>query len=578
MEVLDLRFNGKLNREVNNLFNQISNKKRSSFNDVVSELSEPHINNIDWWVEGPASRNTYSSPFFHRYCCFFLVDSLIDSGGFRYGEIIVDSEEFAKLLKQLLSNKGQFKTVIQVRYLTSFFRRNILKRFLMYPALFWILLIRFLSARITKHLTLNKLPETPVVLVDTFMLPDYTNKDRWYGILWDSLSVNQKKEIFFVPTIVMTPVTAFFRVYRNLRTNERNFLIKEDYLKLSDIFWAFGIRRRLNFFLIGPLNVSGYDFSGIAKSELMNNSDVLTVIESLLTYRFINRLSHAKIQIRLSIDWFEGHVLDKAWNLGFNRYYPGVKRMGYRGCGNFSLFLCSFPILLERKAGVIPDIFAVPGKGFVRAVKEFLQDADVVVVPALRSQHVWQNTILNSLQIPFEHSFIILVAFPIDIKMTNKILKTLLDAFVEISMGNKKVRYELKLHPACSVDEQYKKLATNLPDSFLLTSEKSFPTLLRQADLLISEASGTCLEALAMGTPVIVFNNDQGLSFDPIPESIPKHLYRNIISKEQLTSSIEFYVNSSLDKKNDQKSYGNWVKENYFEPITTDGINKLLNI
>lgn len=577
MNSLDLRFNGRLDADASSIFNRISNEKRESFNDIVSILSEPHINNIDWWVEGPASRNTYSSPFFHRYCCFFLLDKLTDADNFRYSEIIVDSKEFAIILQQLLSDKGQHQPVIHVRHIKSFFQRKI-KRALVFPALFFKVSIRFLVTRITRHLTVHKLPGTPVVLIDTFVLPEYTDKDRWYGSLWSNLSADQKREVFFVPSIVMTSITAFFRVYKNLRNDQRNFLIKEDYLRPGDIFWAFGIRRRLKKLFIGPLQVSGYDFSGIIKNELLNTTDVLTVVDSLLTYRFIKRLSEKKIRVRLSIDWFEGQVLDKAWNLAFKRYFPEVKRIGFRGCGNFSLYLCSFPTAFERMAGVIPDSFAVPGKGLISAVSEFLQDADVIVVPAFRTQHVWENSFINPDGKSSDQIFIILITFPIDVKITNKIIRLLLEAFPGVNCETKKVQYILKIHPACPIDDEYNRLISALPESFLLTDEKSFSKLIGQANLLISEASGTCLEALACGVPVVVIHNNEGLTYDPIPVSIPDQLYMNVISAEELAFAIDFYINSSSNKKEEQRSQGKWVKENYFEPLTGEGINKLINI
>ena len=80
---LDLRFEGKLDSETSLLFNTISNEKRSGFNNFIAELSEPNIGNVDWWLEGPASRNTLSSPLFHRYCCLFLVLNLIENNKFK---------------------------------------------------------------------------------------------------------------------------------------------------------------------------------------------------------------------------------------------------------------------------------------------------------------------------------------------------------------------------------------------------------------------------------------------------------------------------------------------------------------
>ena len=61
---LDLRFRGDLNLEVVNIFNHIADSKRKAFTLLVDRLSSSSEGNLDWWVEGPASRNTLSSPFF----------------------------------------------------------------------------------------------------------------------------------------------------------------------------------------------------------------------------------------------------------------------------------------------------------------------------------------------------------------------------------------------------------------------------------------------------------------------------------------------------------------------------------
>ena len=72
-EILDIRFNSMLNSDISLLFNKISHEKRADFNEFVTSISKPNIKNLDWWVQGPASRNTYSSPLFHYYCVLFFI-------------------------------------------------------------------------------------------------------------------------------------------------------------------------------------------------------------------------------------------------------------------------------------------------------------------------------------------------------------------------------------------------------------------------------------------------------------------------------------------------------------------------
>ena len=61
-EILDIRFNGKLNSDISLLFNKISHEKRADFNEFISSISKRNIKTLDWWVQGSASRNPYGSP------------------------------------------------------------------------------------------------------------------------------------------------------------------------------------------------------------------------------------------------------------------------------------------------------------------------------------------------------------------------------------------------------------------------------------------------------------------------------------------------------------------------------------
>ena len=103
---LDLRYKGKLDFNIAVLFNNIAKHLRGPFTQVVSEISEPMKGNIDWWVEGPASRNTLVSPFFHYYCAFHLVDELINKN-YDISEIIVDSFAFEKILIKYFYKNGK---------------------------------------------------------------------------------------------------------------------------------------------------------------------------------------------------------------------------------------------------------------------------------------------------------------------------------------------------------------------------------------------------------------------------------------------------------------------------------------
>ena len=107
---LDLRFNANLPSEVIPFFNKVSELNRKPFNEFIDSISRPLIDNIDWWSENVASRNTYASPLFHYFCCVKLIDLLLKEKNFLIDEIILDSKELKKILG-LLVDRSKSNTV-----------------------------------------------------------------------------------------------------------------------------------------------------------------------------------------------------------------------------------------------------------------------------------------------------------------------------------------------------------------------------------------------------------------------------------------------------------------------------------
>jgi hypothetical protein len=419
----------------------------------------------------------------------------------------------------------------------------------------------------------NNVPDKPLVLIDTFLMPGYIENDRWYGSLWDSLSKEQKVETFFVPTVVLTPLKDMLSLYRKARLSTRNYIFKESYLTLEDIFFAFRHKKRIKSINFETVRVLGYDFSNLIHEELNNNSDMFTVIESILTYRFIDQLRKTSVNVRLAIDWFEGQALDKAWNKGFKDFFPQTETIGYRATEGFPFYLCAYPISIEREADVIPNIMAVQGKGTSQTIREFLPDLDVILIPSFKSQYVWEceNNRLN------QSKYTVLIALPISVHYSIKIIKRVLDACNAISIKTDTIKFVIKPHPAQSFSE-IKKNLPKLPKGMSFSKEKSFVKLIYLANLLITEASSTCLEAMACGVPVIMMENEGGLTYDPIPSRIPKNLYRKVRSQDQLTNTLNYYINLTPEDIRQQQIASKAVREDYFERITHDGINRFMNL
>ena len=181
-EILDIRFNGKLNSDISLLFNKISHEKRADFNEFVTSISKPNMKNLDWWVQGPASRNTYSSPLFHYYCVIFLLNHLIQEKNFSFDAIIVNSLSFKVIVEELLSNSNIKNCKVYSKYSFKDIIKKIIKKHFL---LFYLMFRKCFQLLVVRIIRTNNIPNKSLVLIDTFLMPGYIDNDRWYGSLWD---------------------------------------------------------------------------------------------------------------------------------------------------------------------------------------------------------------------------------------------------------------------------------------------------------------------------------------------------------------------------------------------------------
>jgi hypothetical protein len=571
---LDLRFNRNINSDLVELFDQISFSNRENFNNFIENLSRPLIRDIDWWAQNPASRNTYTSPLFHYFCSIKFFIEVLNTGEYAISDVLVDSLELKKVLDKALE-KNNFENIKVIYRPGKVLKRKRLAKKLFYFQYFiWKRYTQNILIRINDKFNKDSIKTNPITIIDTFLSPDFIDEDRWYGNFWNNIQEHLKKDIFFVPTIIDTPLRKISLLCKNARINGKNIIFKDQFLRIDDFIFAYKHKSRAKKLAIKKILVNDLDLSGLVAEDIQNNRDIQTLIESLLTYRFISKLKQQGVDLRLAIDWFEGHSIDKLWNLSIKNYFPNIKRIGYETYRSFPYYLSTFPIQIERDAETIPDVFAVQGRHCVDCVREFLPNQDVIIIPAFKYNHVWEHDIQT-----IKEKKQVLVALPISLDSTARILKILIDAYTQDPrLNGSDIEFILKRHPKNSTIQILDYIDVNLPQKFTFTEEKSFPNLLKNSTVLVTEASSTCIEAMAYGISVIVIENSSGLTYDPIPKGTNKKLYRKSKTKDSLTNSLFDLLNMDEKRMEELRELGLDFKNNFFEPITENGIYRFLDI
>jgi len=576
---LDLRYQANLGYEFIDLFNEVSLSCRAEYNEFITKVSKPFKDQIDWWVESPATRNTYASSLFHYYCSANLILKMVENNYFnttvKEKVIIIDSWALKGIIEDIFQNLNISNVKVLFRPTYTVRIKRFLRKYFYYELFFVKRLLQYIIAKFSIKLNTTRKPSNSIVLIDTFVSKSYLNQDRWYGSFWDHLDDSQKSDVFFVPTIVNTSIKDFLLVHQGLRNSARNNFIKDDFILIDDLFFAYTHKQRVKNLEIKQFFLSDIDVSNLILEDIKYFRDISSLIESLLTYRFMARLADSGIKIRLSIDWFEGHALDKAWNLGLKKFHERTKRIGYRAFfKSYPQYLSTYPIAVERDAGVLPDIFAVQGKESIKDVKEFLPDLNVITIPSFKAEHVWRNDIGQSLSQKKQ----ILVTLPVSIATSVLIIETLINVHLSFNYNESKLIYILKPHPTNTIKDIARRLNKTLPDGFIFTNEKSFPDLLHKSSILITEASSTCLEALACGISVIIIENPHGLTYNPLPKNIPKELYRKTKTLEEVHKAITSFLTESEALRKRKRLLSKKIREGYFEPVTKEAVDNFLSI
>lgn len=571
--VLDLC---ELTADDNRRLNAVAVEIREEFNALVEAVGLAHESDIDWMVSSLASRNKYISPLFERCCQLALIDSVLESGR-PVAEIRTRDRALAAVLADHFRKRGAAVSVVCAEPASARLKRAVTPFYHWMRACVWLGL-RCLGRSREAGLRIPR--DKPITLLDTFVLKSNVGeggsiherkyRDRYYPGLLDALSESERANIFYCPGFLgfSNPLEAFGLV----RGSTDRFIIPDDLLKISDYLWCLSYPVRLFRLAIPSVSFRGWNVTSAARQERRLNSCNESSLLGLLNYRFAFRIAEAGIQVKLLVDWNENQLLDRGLIAGFRRFQPGTSITGYQGyivATNLHIYVR--PTAQECRSGAAPHRIAVIGQGLLREVREWSPECDVVVAPAFRFAQVWAPRKGNLAG----DEFTVLVGLPIGLKGSREILELLTAALRRGGLTG--VRFWLKPHPTVRPE----RIEPWLDGEFLRSDDiktGSFEECIGGANLLIGNASSTCVEALAKGVPVIVVGVRLGINENPIPAGVARDMWRLCSTADELVQGIGFFQRGAATAGPAYDELSRQIRKEYFEPVTDGGIRRFLQI
>ena len=549
--------------------NRISLLIQPDFNDLTYTIITSLNEGVARLVSIVASRHTYQSDLFLN-CCHLALSKFYLEEYQTISEIIVTSKEMQLTLQDYIQ-KSNKKILIECKTEKSF-RINLIKRIT--PLLNLASIIRKSIQYVACRRFMRKndvCREGAITLLDTFILADSLNSqtyiDRYYPGILDLLNEDEKKRIYFVPTIIGNfNKGTLDGICKN---SKEQIIYKHDFLKIIDYFSALARLFKLKlydkeFFFLG------FNISPIILDEFKVKRYNSSSFEGLLNYSFVKRLKKENIKIKLVIDWNENQPIDKGLVKGFKDFYPNVYIKGYQGyiiSTDFNFYIQ--PTGFEIANGVIPDEICVVGKNLEKKIKEFSQNLNVLTAPAFRFVNVYKN---------FEKRDAhkkILVALPIGLHESFDILILLSRSLKCYSKTNFKI--QIKPHPSLNLNKLIQLLGESWKSEFHVIGG-DFNECVSEVDLLIGSTSTTLLEAITRGIPVIVVGSQNGITQNPIPEDVNSIMWELSYTPLELVRSVQSFLSLTTKEKEKLKKVGEKVRENYFEPVTKENVRKFLMI
>lgn len=312
---------------------------RDNFNESIEKLSTKH-NSLEYWLMRLSERNTLIHDLFLDICRIKLLESL-NKDLIIYTNNLSIYLYFKDIGNISIKDKLFFKSKM---FITSIRPYKDAIRFLVKKVHFHVKYTHKSHKRDLKNFTIIQ------TWVSDSNFKAYEFKDSYYGNLAHYLKSNGRKVITW-PIFYNLKDEKKAMLY--LRENQNNFLLIEDYLKLSDYIEAakhFFIKR---FLKLGSIKIDNNDFTPIFKYYQKKES-----IEMVsLFYSFTKRLKDNNNENITFIHHHENMIPEKALVLGVRKYLPSSKVIGYFHTTKPKNILClDYANYKEYKIAPKPDM------------------------------------------------------------------------------------------------------------------------------------------------------------------------------------------------------------------------------
>ena len=513
---------------------------------LLHELGRRVQGDETWWLSSISSRDPYLSPLYERCCRLALVEHLVDQSTEPLRVATCQRALFQSLDRwsRRRSDK-RLRVVFRGPGLGERIRRKVrgLRAIL---AMGWELAERYFSR---EPAAFRERAPKAKVLVETFVSNDADESltffgagDHYYPNLEQTLSDEQRAGLGILPKVLSG--RNFRRIHRTCRRADPRCLIIDDALRLSDyLFVGLVLPWRLfqlSFRVEGSF--VGIDIGECLRHEIRERLWHRSIVIAHLSRRFFRRAAPMGLTPESLISWNENQLVDKAVSMGVHQDLPGSTLVAYKSYPIGERYL---PHLIttqdERLAQTTASRITLIGEAFAETAKRFDADLEVEIAPALRFGGKPHGEPANSAGGSSPGMKVALVVLPIPNDEIGHMTDLVAGACEQFADDGGSVEWRLKPHPKAGValaNAAAERLQERGRAGSVKIVKGSMADALVGVDVLVSNTSSACLEALVAGIEVAVVSNPCGLVFNPIPEDLAPDHWRVCFDSDDLFSFL----------------------------------------
>lgn len=563
------------------LIREVSAAFRQDFIDYIGDLSRRHASDR-WWLSSLSEKNPYVTKVFLRTCYLLVAERLVNSGpGDGVFVLVVEDPIVRRNLSDYLHAR-QIPVTSFRDPVVSLVRERLGLTVRFSIRFVWFILKhsgRILFVRTKRSpawlnwLKSHREGEQLLVLLHEWVDQRSFDQNGHYrslnfGDLRERIS-SAGRTCVVVPGII--PTVSFPSAVQALLRSRVPFLLPEQYLKINDVIRVALAGCRAPESAVWP-SFKGVDISTIILDDQREDWISGRYASNALLGQAVRRWAEAGAAVDTFIYPFEGHVWEKAYCLAFRKYLPKTRLIGYQDANLPSMSLNFFAATSEMSLLPLPDVVVTNGRYSFDLLKQSGYSPDRLRCGgALRYRYLRTQAVLQPEAYAENQPIRVLVTLSAYQPQASELLRKVLEELGEHAA----LRIVVKCHPLLPFSNLSRMMGLHRLPANVQMSDKPMSELLVQSRVLVYTDSTTCLEALAMGVPIIHLATEFGLDFDPLDRFLD---IKEIAQKEgELLRSVLLLCDGQRSLL-DRKHRGRQLASEFLGPVGDGTYSPFLNI